>query len=241
MIKTYTRMMYPEPADNGGGAEPAPAAPVEDKQNTETKTEQTNPFDFSQFVPEDGGEPAATEEHPAEEPEYALSFTAEDGLEADDVAFFTEKAKEYGLPADGATQFVRAMGKMLSEREEAQSAAAEKALQQEWGKEFDAKRKQVGAYMGRVFASMKLTREQMMEFATPAHFRVFHHLMKQSSEKAAVTAPAALTPEQQSVRLQELNRQLVQHKYSNNNEGADKVTAEINRISMQKFGCKIYN
>lgn len=239
MIKTYTRLMYPEPADTGSGAEPAPVE--EKKEEAPASESQANPFDFQQYMGDNDGAPApepAPEETP--EPEYVLNFTAEDGLDAEDVTFFTEKAKEFGLPAEGATQFVRAMGKMLTERDDAQSAAAEKALRQEWGKNFDSKREQVGAYMGRIFASMKLTREQMMEFATPTHYRVFHHLMKQSSEKAAVTAPAALTPEQQSSRLQELNRQLVQHRYSNNNEGADKVTAEINRISMQKYGCKIY-
>lgn len=240
MIKIHTRLMYPEPGDggNGGKAEPTPE-PQENK--TEPTPEPQNPFDFGQFMNGGEVEPVPDEQSdPEEEPEYALGFTAEDGLDAEDVDFFTSKAKEFGLPAEGATQFVRAFGMMLKERDEAASAEAEKTLRQEWGKSFDAKREQVGAYMGRVFAAMKLTREQMMEFATPAHFRVFHHIMKQNSEKAAVAVPAKLTPEQQSTRMQELSRQLVQHKYSNNNEGAAAVTAEINRIAMEKFGRKVY-
>lgn len=239
MIKIHTRLMFPEPGDsgNGGNAEPTPAP----QGNNPAQEEQKNPFDFSQFMGQNGEESAANEpEEPAEDAEYKLGFTEADELEAEDVDFFTAKAKEFGLPADGATQFIRAFGEMLKSRDEAASAEAEKALRQEWGKSFDSRMGQVGAYMGRVFTALKMTREQVMDFATPAHFRVFHHIMKLNSEKAAVAAPAKLTPEQQSTRMQELSRQLVQHRYSNNNEGAAAVTAEINRISMEKYGRKVY-
>lgn len=237
MIKIYTRLMFPEPGDNGNGGN-AESAPVPEEKQKETEAPQ-NPFDFSQYVTE-AGEDTPEQAAPDEETEYALSFTEEDGLDAEDVTFFTDKAKEFGLPADGATQFVRAFGTMLKERDEAATAAAEKALRQEWGKSFDAKREQVGAYMGRVFAAMKMTREQIMEFATPSHFRVFHHIMKQNSEKSAVAAPAKLTPEQESQRMQELARQRVRYRYSNNNEGAAAVTEEINRIAREKFGVNAY-
>lgn len=173
-------------------------------------------------------------EEPAED--YALGFTEDDGLDADDVAFFTNKAKELNLPAAGATEFVRAMGKMLAERDEAANAEAEKALRQEWGKQFDARSKQVGAYMGRVFNAMKLTREQVMEFATPAHFRVFHHIMKQNSEKTAVTAPAVLTAEQKHERSAELVRMRVRARENNDTETADKLANEINNL----LGWKVY-
>lgn len=239
MIKLHTQLMWPEPTDNGAGT-PAPApAPAEDK--TPASEEQANPFDFQQYMQEDSTEPPSEEpanEEPAED--YALGFTEDDGLDADDVAFFTNKAKELNLPAAGATEFVRAMGKMLAERDEAANAEAEKALRQEWGKQFDARSKQVGAYMGRVFNAMKLTREQVMEFATPAHFRVFHHIMKQNSEKTAVTAPAVLTPQQKSERMRELSRQRVQLMHANDNDGAAKVLAEINRISEERYGHKAY-
>ena len=241
MIKLHTRLMWPEPTDNGTGnpapavnADPAPA-PAEDK--TPASEEQTNPFDFQQYMQ---GEPTEEETGaPAEEPpaeDYALEFTEADGLDADDVAFFTNKAKELNLPAAGATEFVRAMGKMLAERDEAANAEAEKALRQEWGKQFDARSKQVGAYMGRVFNAMKLTREQVMEFATPAHFRVFHHIMKQNSEKTAVTAPAVLTAEQKHERSAELVRMRVRARENNDTETADKLANEINNL----LGWKVY-
>lgn len=241
MIKLHTRLMWPEPTDNGTGnpapavnADPAPA-PAEDK--TPASEEQTNPFDFQQYMQ---GEPTEEETGaPAEEPpaeDYALEFTEADGLDADDVAFFTNKAKELNLPAAGATEFVRAMGKMLAERDEAANAEAEKALRQEWGKQFDARSKQVGAYMGRVFNAMKLTREQVMEFATPAHFRVFHHIMKQNSEKSAVTAPAVLTAEQKHERSAELVRMRVRARENNDTETADKLANEINNL----LGWKVY-
>lgn len=227
--------MWPEPTDNGTG-NPAPA-PAENADPAPASEESANPFDFQQYMKEDSTETPSEEpanEEPAED--YALGFTEDDGLDADDVAFFTNKAKELNLPAAGATEFVRAMGKMLAERDEAANAEAEKALRQEWGKQFDARSKQVGAYMGRVFNAMKLTREQVMEFATPAHFRVFHHIMKQNSEKAAVAAPAVLTAEQKHERSAELVRMRVRARENNDTETADKLANEINNL----LGWKVY-
>ena len=227
--------MWPEPTDNGTG-NPAPA-PAENAEPAPASEESANPFDFQQYMKEDSTETPSEEpanEEPAED--YALGFTEADGLDADDVAFFTNKAKELNLPAAGATEFVRAMGKMLAERDEAANAEAEKALRQEWGKQFDARSKQVGAYMGRVFNAMKLTREQVMEFATPAHFRVFHHIMKQNSEKTAVTAPAVLTAEQKHERSAELVRMRVRARENNDTETADKLANEINNL----LGWKVY-
>ena len=235
MIKLHTRLMWPEPTDNGTG-NPAPA-PAENADPAPASEESANPFDFQQYMKEDSTETPSEEpanEEPAED--YALGFTEADGLDADDVAFFTNKAKELNLPAAGATEFVRAMGKMLAERDEAANAEAEKALRQEWGKQFDARSKQVGAYMGRVFNAMKLTREQVMEFATPAHFRVFHHIMKQNSEKTAVTAPAVLTAEQKHERSAELVRMRVRARENNDTETADKLANEINNL----LGWKVY-
>ncbi len=235
MIKLHTRLMWPEPTDNGTG-NPAPA-PAENADPAPASEESANPFDFQQYMKEDSTETPSEEpanEEPAED--YALGFTEDDGLDADDVAFFTNKAKELNLPAAGATEFVRAMGKMLAERDEAANAEAEKALRQEWGKQFDARSKQVGAYMGRVFNAMKLTREQVMEFATPAHFRVFHHIMKQNSEKTAVTAPAVLTAEQKHERSAELVRMRVRARENNDTETADKLANEINNL----LGWKVY-
>lgn len=235
MIKLHTRLMWPEPTDNGTG-NPAPA-PAENAEPAPASEESANPFDFQQYMKEDSTETPSEEpanEEPAED--YALGFTEDDGLDADDVAFFTNKAKELNLPAAGATEFVRAMGKMLAERDEAANAEAEKALRQEWGKQFDARSKQVGAYMGRVFNAMKLTREQVMEFATPAHFRVFHHIMKQNSEKTAVTAPAVLTAEQKHERSAELVRMRVRARENNDTETADKLANEINNL----LGWKVY-
>lgn len=235
MIKLHTRLMWPEPTDNGTG-NPAPA-PAENADPAPASEESANPFDFQQYMKEDSTETPSEEpanEEPAED--YALGFTEADGLDADDVAFFTNKAKELNLPAAGATEFVRAMGKMLAERDEAANAEAEKALRQEWGKQFDARSKQVGAYMGRVFSAMKLTREQVMEFATPAHFRVFHHIMKQNSEKTAVTAPAVLTAEQKHERSAELVRMRVRARENNDTETADKLANEINNL----LGWKVY-
>lgn len=240
MIKLHTRLMYPEPGDTGSGNETADKTPpVETPPAEPTPQENKNPFDFGQFM--DNNETDAENEEPTqeEETEYVLGFTEADGLDADDVAFFTNKAKELNLPAEGATEFVRAFGKMLMERDNASTAAAEKALRQEWGKDFDAKTKQVGAYMGRVFAALKMTREETMDFSTPAHFRVFAHLMKRSTEKAAVAAPAVMTAEQKSARLQELSRQKVRNRYSNNNEGAEKVIAEFDRLAEELYGHKI--
>lgn len=235
MIKLHPRLMWPEPTDNGTG-NPAPA-PAENAEPAPASEESANPFDFQQYMKEDSTETPSEEpanEEPAED--YALGFTEADGLDADDVAFFTNKAKELNLPAAGATEFVRAMGKMLAERDEAANAEAEKALRQEWGKQFDARSKQVGAYMGRVFNAMKLTREQVMEFATPAHFRVFHHIMKQNSEKTAVTAPAVLTAEQKHERSAELVRMRVRARENNDTETADKLANEINNL----LGWKVY-
>lgn len=235
MIKLHTRLMWPEPTDNGTG-NPAPA-PAENADPAPASEESANPFDFQQYMKEDSTETPSEEpanEEPAED--YALMFTEDDGLDADDVAFFTNKAKELNLPAAGATEFVRAMGKMLAERDEAANAEAEKALRQEWGKQFDARSKQVGAYMGRVFNAMKLTREQVMEFATPAHFRVFHHIMKQNSEKTAVTAPAVLTAEQKHERSAELVRMRVRALKNNDTETVDKLANEINNL----LGWKVY-
>lgn len=244
MIKLNTRLMYPEPTDTGSEGTPAPVEekPAENAaNNAEPENKSSNPFDFANFA-SDTEEPKTDE--PAPEPvpdeEYKLSFTPEDGMDEEDVTYFTNKAKELNLPADGATQFIRDFGKMLNERDTALRAEEEKALRQEWGKKFDGNLQQVGAYMGRMFKQLGLSREQMLEFATPAHYRLFHHVMKQNSEKAAVTAPAHLTPEQKSARLQELARERVRLRYSNDNEGAERVTAEINRISMEKYGHGAY-
>lgn len=247
MIKLDTRLMYPEPGDNGGGAPapepqnptPAPETPTPELAPKTEEKQNSNPYDFGQYAEEKTDEQGTPTPEPQEET-YTLGFTEEDGLEEDEVNHFTEKSKELGMPSDAMTEFIRDMGKFLNEKDNALRAAEDKALRQEWGKKFDDNRKQVGAYMGRIFASMGLTAEQRLEFATPAHYRVFHHIMKQNSEKAAVSAPVQLTPEQQSARLQQLSRERVQMLYSNNNEGAARVTEEINRISMAKNGYKAY-
>lgn len=233
--------MYPEPGDTGSGNEAADnMPPTETPSENPAPQENKNPFDFQQFM--DGSKTDEGGEEPTPEPEteYVLGFTEADGLDAEDVAFFTDKAKELDLPAEGATEFVRAFGKMLEEREKASIAAAEKSLRQEWGKDFEAKTRQVGAYMVRVFEALNLTPDETREFGNASHFRVFHHIMKRSTERAAVAAPAVLTPEQKSARLQELSRQKVQHMYSNNNKGAEAVTAEINRLAQDLWGHKVY-
>lgn len=247
MIKLDTRLMFPNPGDNGGGAPantpqnptPAPETPTPEPAPKTEEKQNSDPYDFGQFAEEQTDEQGTPTPEPQEET-YALGFTEEDGIGEKYVNSLTDKAKELAMPAEATTEFVRFLRNMLNEEDDALKAAEDKALRQEWGKQFDDNRKQVGAYMGRIFNQLGLSREQMLEFASPAHYRLFHHVMKQNSEKAAVTAPAHLTPEQKSARLQELARERVRLRYSNDNEGAERVTAEINRISMEKYGHGAY-
>lgn len=240
--------MFPEPETGGNGGTPAP---VEDKgtENTPTtapdttapaSTDNNNPLDFTQFMgagqEDNAGEPST----PEPEVEYTLGFTEDDGIDAEDADFFTSKAKEFNLPADGATEFIRSIGNMLAERESVARKEELSALRSEWGKDFDAKSKKVGGYMGRVFNQMGLTPEQAANFATASHYRLFHHLMQRSAEPKTVNTPVALTPEQESSQLKNLVRQHVQMKSSNDSDGAAQVAAAINAITMKKYGYKAY-
>ena len=170
--------MFPEPADTGSG-DAVPAA-----ENHETA--DTNPFDSIDFAAQE--EQAETKEQTNEEQEeqeepteeFALKF--DDGLDLDDSekGFFTEAAKEAGLPSDVASKVFSGLVRKVNENNERiakeSEAQALAELRKSWGKNFDSNARQAAQLIKTVGARRGWTVEQMNAFKNPHDMALFYDI-----------------------------------------------------------------
>lgn len=166
--------MFPEPDDTGAGS---PAAETE----TEAKAAD-NPFDSSFTESDAEATETAAEESKSEETEEEFTLTFDEGLDLDDSekGFFTEAAKESGLPAEVASKvFCNLVRKVNENNERMAKEQADKdldALRKAWGKNFTANSKQAAQLIKTVATRCGWSKEKVESLKNPADMQMFYDI-----------------------------------------------------------------
>ena len=186
MIHMYTRLMYPEPENTGGGGDEKTysleSAPDEPQEVAEPPAEGGE-------TPPDGGETPPTAE------EYALTFDDDDNINADYQAVLTAAAKETeGLDAATASRLFHNLTQRLQAEGDRVFQADDAALKKEWGREFEPRVKRTLGFMKRTLTAAGCTPEECAMFENPRGIRVMNKLMAVYSEGKAVGGGAADAP-----------------------------------------------
>ncbi len=176
MIKyNYTRLMYPEPENTGGGTEP-----TAETYEVESKTED-NVFDFDALSDASDSNEEPTEETETDD-DYALSLPDDLGLDKEEINIFTSAAKKYGIDKEAASgmvsEFTKAINENVQRVQAAEMAEAEKSLRAEWGNNFNSNVKRAGELIKRVGQAAGWSLELMNSFKNANSFRVFYDIAR---------------------------------------------------------------
>ena len=176
MIKyNYTRLMYPEPENTGGGAEPTPETP-----DTGVNADD-NVFDFDTLTDSNETENEQTEDTETDD-DYALSLPDDLGLDKEEINIFTSAAKKYGIDKEAASgmvsEFTKAINENVQRVQAAEMAEAEKALRSDWGENFNSNVKRAGELIKKVGQAAGWSPELMNSFKNANSFRVFYDIAR---------------------------------------------------------------
>lgn len=174
MIKyTWTRLLYPEPEDTGGG----------DVKTPEETESGGNAFDFDSPDFDKGQEDAEIQqEEQAEDSDYALELGEELGLDASEVEIFTNAAKKHGIDSAAAsgmiTDFTQAINENIKRVQEERAKMEADALREQWGADFDANKRKAAALIKKVGQAAGWSVEQMNSFKNADSIRVFYDIAR---------------------------------------------------------------
>lgn len=220
---TITRLMFPEPADNGGGevdstptandATPAPPAPAGGEEATPTANGDGYGFaDNGTATPptdNDGGGDA-----------YSVAFEEADGYSDAEKEFFTGMFKEHGIAGDVGGKIAHGVVDFLQQNIKAEFQAAEDANKKEWGKNFDANMKQTTAFLENTAKQLGFSADDMRQFFNPQAYRFFNALrMQQGGEQRASGTNA--TPKTMADTKAELSAAIKEYVTYKNTPGFD--------------------
>lgn len=216
---------------------------MDNTENTETTSlaeseEVDNGLDFS-LDASMGEEEEQAEVNQKQEPEpqseeYKLDLSELDSEDMPYAGILTEEAKAAGLKAKEASKFIVGFTKKLHEYHADLAAKEGQALKKEWGKEFQAKRKQTAEFMGKLFARAGLTDEERAMFQNAPMFRAMRKIMGTMGEKKATVGNAA--PQKVLSKQEQINERIVrltalQEDPNTNRAEIAKLRGEINSIA----------
>lgn len=220
---------------------------MDNTENTETTSlaeseEVDNGLDFSLDASIGEEEELAEvsqkqETEPETEPEreeYKLDLSELDSEDMPYAGILTEEAKAAGLKAKEASKFIVGFTKKLHEYHADLAAKEGQALKKEWGKEFQAKRKQTAEFMGKLFARAGLTDEERAMFQNAPMFRAMRKIMGTMGEKKATVGNAA--PQKVLSKQEQINERIVrltalQEDPNTHRAEIAKLRGEINSIA----------
>ena len=246
MIKyNYARLMYPEPEDVGGGAEPTAETP-----EPESKAED-NVFDFDTLSDTSDGDEEKTEE--VTDDDYALNLPDDLGLDKEEINIFTSAAKKYGIDKEAASgmisEFTKAINENVQRVQAADMAEAEKTLRSEWGNNFNANVKRAGELIKRVGQAAGWSPELMNSFKNANSFRVFYDIARVVGSGRTVgltsSTPTQTKPMSKSDIEGELTRTVSAFwnaKATNNKDEAQRLSdrhKELQRMLTGKSGTRL--
>lgn len=247
MIKyTYTRLMYPEPDNTGGGAEPTPETP-----DTEVKADD-NVFDFDALA-DDSDDKEEQKEPEVTDDDYALTLPEDLGLDKEEINIFTSAAKKYGIDKEAASgmvsEFTKAINENVQRVQAAEMAEAEKALRSEWGNDFNANAKRAGELIKRVGQAAGWSPELMNSFKNANSFRVFYDIARVMGSGRTVGLTGGTAVQTPAMTKSDIEAELTRTvsafwnaKASNNKEEAQKLSdrhKELQKMLTGKPGARI--
>lgn len=186
---TITRLMFPEPADNGGGT--GDSTPAANDATATPPAPESAPAGGEDGKPAGNGNGYGFDDNGKDTPpadnggneEYSVAFDEADGYSDAEREFFTGMFKEHGI--DGEVGGKIAHGVVTFLQREFQ--AAEDANKKAWGKNFDANMKQTTAYLKNTAEKLGFSAEDMRQFFNPQAYKFFNALrVQQSGERRAV-------------------------------------------------------
>lgn len=248
MIKyKYSMLMFPEPADVGGG-EPAPTpTPQEGGEPTEPTpaepapsepAEPVNPFDFD--LSDDGGEET-------EETDDAPELTEESGYSKEELEVINEISDKYGVDKSVRSNLFKEFFERVSGLEEARRKQSlendTEQLRKMWGKEFDSNVKKAGRFISRAGKALGWKEEYINSWKNPESMALAYDLARFVGERGLQGAGAGETrtpaeaglpsKEDMPSKLTELVRQYQQAVLKNDRKTANAASDEhlkINRV-----------
>ena len=189
---TITRLMFPEPADNGGGA--GDSTPAANDATATPPAPAPAPAGGDDVKPADNGNGYGFDDNgngtpPADNggnEEYSVAFDESDGYNEAEREFFTGMFKEHGIAGDVGGKIAHSVVGFLQQNIKAEFQAAEDANKKAWGKNFDANMKQTSAYLENTAKQLGFSAEDMRQFFNPQAYRFFNALrVQQSGEQRA--------------------------------------------------------
>lgn len=160
-----------------------PSGTALETETTETQAHgnQDNPFDFSHM--ESAGDSPQQDVSVPDDAPYVLDMGSDyDGTD-ETTAMITNAARECGLEAAAAGQFIARVCAGLKAGEAAAIKEATQALMAEWGADYDAHMKGAGQFLATM--ARRLGIADTRSLMNPAVFRLAHAMRQMGGEKAA--------------------------------------------------------
>lgn len=220
---TITRLMFPEPADNGGGEvdttptanDATPATPAQVGGGEPTPTGNGDGYGFA-----DNGTATPPTDNDGGGDAYSVAFEEADGYSDAEKDFFTGMFKEHGIAGDIGGKIAHGVVDFLQQNIKAEFQAAEDANKKEWGKNFDSNMKHTTAFLENTAKQLGFSADDMRQFFNPQAYRFFNALrMQQGGEQRASGTNA--TPKTMADTKAELSAAIKEYVTYKNTPGFD--------------------
>lgn len=149
----------------------------------------------------------------AEEGEYELSVEEQYNVEPEIVGDLTSCAREAGLNAEKASQFMNAMLARLTEKQQAAIREQDKQLRADWGNDFNNRVRKNNQFIARLAAKAGLSQLDISVLQSPQGYRLIDVLRQAGGESRVLAgstgkteANAPMTDEQRRAIMQDMVR-----------------------------------
>lgn len=235
--------MFPEPEDNGTGAD-VPETGAEVTESPAEQTDDVNPFESAFADEDDTPEPSSPE---PDADEYSLGLGEEDGFEADEVEMLTGLCQKHNLPAETAKAFLKDMYAEADKRNQAEEkqafSTATRKLQEQWGKGFDQNARQAGKMIRQIGGRLGWSEERMKSMLNPHDIELMHEVSRYigDSKTKGLGSPAPakkaeMTTEQIATRKKALILENLNARQSGNVAEMKRTSDEYLELSRKTQG-----
>ncbi len=209
----YIILRYPEPEASGSGSSPSPApadTPSPEPQVADTTPESTPEPPAAPSTPQNEHPPYNLEDTPADQPEgeenssenatYSISWPEGYSPNEEFAAIATREARMAGLSGDAAGKYTAAMVHALQEHQNAQLNAADAALKEEWGAEYESNLQNAKSFLRQIIKDGALDATSASFFESPKGMRLMHSLSQYVGESPLAIGKTNSAAEQEWAR-----------------------------------------
>ena len=209
----YIVLRYPEPEDCGGGSATETAdTQATEQQVADTTPEQTPEPPASSETPQNEPNPYILEdEDPANTPEpnkpetqqdepYAIEWPENYSPNDEFAAIAAREAQKAGLSGAAAGKYTAAMVHALQEHQNAQLNAADAALKEEWGAEYESHLQNAKSFLQQIIKDGALDATSTSFFESPKGMRLMHSLSQYVGESPLAIGKTNSAAEQEWAR-----------------------------------------